>query len=245
MLVGQSFPALTLQAEAWNPSANMKHEEPMGHWENVMFFFPYVFQVRLRWRVQSLAFRWEIASLVVAFLELMPPEAQLNMCRWCNPNINKLAATCVSQWCFRYIHLPIFWDVTGIIHHSNHRSLSPCSSGVVVPSWQVMKMPDDMAFESAAALPTVVLTALHAVNLVPTSISSVAYRFCIQESIDSFQHFIKMVQVLYRCCICFDMLLFLRWILWNPHLRCESTKAGAPELLGRGPWPWNIVSKVL
>lgn len=151
----------------------------------------------------------------------------------------------MSQWCFRYIHLPIFWDVTGRIHHSNHRSLSPCSSGVVVPSWQVMKMPDDMAFESAAALPTVVLTALHAVNLVPTSISSVAYRFCIQESIDSFQHFIKMVQVLYRCCICFDMLLFLRWILWNPHLRCESTKAGAPELLGRGPWPWNIVSKVL
>ena len=38
--------------------------------------------------------------------------------------------------------------------------------GVVVPSWQVMKMPDDMTFESAAALPTVVLTALHAVNLV-------------------------------------------------------------------------------
>lgn len=57
-------------------------------------FFPYVFQVRLRWRVQSLAFRWEIASLVVAFLELMPPEAQLNMCRSCNPN------TCFSkQWC--------------------------------------------------------------------------------------------------------------------------------------------------
>jgi hypothetical protein len=38
--------------------------------------------------------------------------------------------------------------------------------GVVVPSWQVMKIPDDMTFESAAALPTVVLTALHAVNLV-------------------------------------------------------------------------------
>ena len=35
--------------------------------------------------MQSLAFRWEIESLVVAFLELMPPEAQLNMCRSCNP----------------------------------------------------------------------------------------------------------------------------------------------------------------
>ena len=50
-----------------------------------------------------------------------------------------------------------------------------------MPSWQVMKMPDDMAFESAAALPTVVLTALHAVNLVPTSIfSAYFYRFSIQ-----------------------------------------------------------------
>eukprot|EP00435_Cladocopium_sp_Y103_P053920 s344_g17.t1 len=39
------------------------------------------------------------------------------------------------------------------------------ASRVVVPSWQIMKMPDDMTFESAAALPTVVLTALHAVNL--------------------------------------------------------------------------------
>ncbi|CAL1160478.1 unnamed protein product [Cladocopium goreaui] len=39
------------------------------------------------------------------------------------------------------------------------------ASRVVVPSWQVMKMPDDMTFESAAAFPTVVLTALHAVNL--------------------------------------------------------------------------------
>ena len=44
-------------------------------------------------------------------------------------------------------------------------SSSKCQ-GVVVPSWQVMKMPEDMTFESAAALPTVVLTALHAVNLV-------------------------------------------------------------------------------
>ena len=36
---------------------------------------------------------------------------------------------------------------------------------MVVPHWQVMKMPQDMTFESAAALPTVLLTAQHAVNL--------------------------------------------------------------------------------
>ena len=36
-----------------------------------------------------------------------------------------------------------------------------------MPGWQVMKMPDDLSFASAAALPAVVLTAMHAVNLVP------------------------------------------------------------------------------
>ena len=110
---------------------------------------------------------------------------QPNTCfrkQWYNYNNQLQAQRCMIQWCFTYI-CRIFWDVPGTIHHtgSNHRSLSRCSSGVVVPSWQVMKMPDEMAFESAAALPTVVLTALHAVNLAPTSIfSAYFYRFSIQ-----------------------------------------------------------------
>eukprot|EP00434_Breviolum_minutum_P008802 symbB.v1.2.007761.t1/scaffold480.1/size253386/23 len=80
----------------------------------------------------------------------------------------------------RYVGWPIIpgFDIAGEVEMAGAESgfsvgdrVFGCSffgayaSRVVVPSWQVMKMPDDMAFESAAALPTVVLTALHAVNL--------------------------------------------------------------------------------
>eukprot|EP00438_Fugacium_kawagutii_P025370 Skav236532 [mRNA] locus=scaffold78:1094282:1122857:- [translate_table: standard] len=50
--------------------------------------------------------------------------------------------------------------------YASRCSAWPWWMGVVVPAWQVMKMPQDMSFASAAALPAVVLTALHAVKLV-------------------------------------------------------------------------------